>query len=234
MNGKAEEWFLTALQISDSFFPVGAYAVTYGMETFVQQGFMGRNGEPTLTELLEAYLRFQIGPLDLVAMMNSYRISGEGSIKELVKIDRMLYAMKLVEESRETSTGMRRNMIKAISMITSNSLLEDFLRAVEEGETPGNYAVAYGLAAYLLHIPLVPAAQSMLYSFTAGMLGASIRLGVTDHLRAQRILHKMKGVIIEVVEENLERRVEEMDAFSPMIDIAGLIHKRLETRMFIS
>lgn len=227
-----DHWFLSSLQVSDSFFPLGTYAVSFGLETLVQQNLLHNSSD--MVELVKSYLELQIGPLDLVAMSHSYEATDRKDISEFIMIDEILYAMKLVKEFRESSVKMGRNLIQISTRLSSNEFLGSITEHVGKGETHGNYAVIHGAVAHAFGIPLSFAALSMLYSFTVGLLGAAVRLGALDYLEAQSTLQESKPVILTVVQENVRKSLEDMFSFSPMIDIAGLSHQRLETRMFMS
>ncbi len=187
-----------------------------------------------MQELVGNYIKFQVGPSDCVAISNAYKASAEHDLIRVLEVDEKLYAMKLVKEFRECSTKIGRNFLETIVQFSPTRFINDFMMAIVEGRTPGNYAVSFGIASQSFNIPLKNALQAMLYSFTVGMMGAAMRLGITNHTEAQGTIHSLKPTIRRVVGENMDKQVSSMYAFVPMIDIAGMIHQRLENRMFMS
>ena len=93
--------FAKALQISDTFFPVGMFNFSHGLESFVQED-MVKDKDDVVT-LLGDILSHQIAPADCVALANSYRAAEQFDLNTLLLVDEMLYAMKLTIENRECS-----------------------------------------------------------------------------------------------------------------------------------
>lgn len=226
------EWFLTALQMSDSFFPIGAYTMSYGLETFVQDKRLHEGAE--LKELIEDYITFQLGPADCVALANCYKTCLQNDIQTITKIDNTLYAMKMVEEFRKGSTKAGRNLLRVANQFLSGKTLKAYAMKVEEHDAPGNLAVSWGVVTNAAKIPLNNALMMMLYSFSVGILGAAIRLGIIDHVTVQKTLRSLTPTITNTVKESLEKPIESMYVFAPTIDVMGMKHKRLRERMFIS
>jgi urease accessory protein len=93
-NSQAEE--INILQLSDSFFPTGMYTTSSGLEAL----FYSENKTKTpdeLRTLITVYLEHQIGPADCTALGVSYGCIETADINELIKVDRTIYSMKLIE-----------------------------------------------------------------------------------------------------------------------------------------
>ena len=223
--------FLSALQLSDTFFPTGLYTLSHGFEAFVQAGLASK---ANLEALLRDYLEGVLGPADGVALSHAHRALEARDLGRLLEIDRRLGALKLVREAREASRRVGRRVLTTAVTLTPNRLLADYRAAADGGAAPGNAAVVLGAAAAALGIPRRDAVLIELYTFTTSILGAAMRLIRLDHEEAQIILGRLKPLMVRVSEENTDKTLEEMRSFAPLIDIMGMAHERASIRMFIS
>jgi urease accessory protein len=74
----------------------------------------------------------------------------------------------------------------------------------------------------------------MLYSFTASMMGASLRLGMLNHFDGQGIIHELKPLILETVNVNIDKSLIRIWQFAPEIDIIQAKHETASSKMFIT
>lgn len=223
--------FLNALQVSDTFFPTGVYTLSHGLEAFIQAGLVSK-AEVEL--LLRDYLENVLGPADGVALAQAHRVTGERDLGGLMEIDRRLFAMKLVREGRESSRRVGKRILAMAVKLNPDRLLTDYRVAVDAGSCPGNSAVALGAVAATLSIARTEAMLIGLYTFATSFLGAAMRLVRLDHEEAHLILSRLKPLMVRVVQENMNKRLKEMRAFAPLIDIMGMAHERARIRLFIS
>lgn len=225
--------FLTALQLSDSFFPVGTYTFSYGLESFIQEGIVedGRD----LERVVEDYLKNQVGPCDLVGLVNAYSATDEEDIERIKDIDNKLFSLKLPRESRTSSVEQGKKLVENIANVRNLEFLEEYKKEIENNNTPGNYAIALGIITNLNNIHKKEAALMYEYSFTIGLLGPSMRLTrQLDHITIQSILEKTKHTILHVWEQNKEKTEEQMRTFTPNIDIMQMKHEEAKVRIFNS
>jgi urease accessory protein len=225
------EAFLSALQLSDTFFPTGLYTLSYGFEAFVQAGLASK---ANLEALLRDYLEHVLGPSDGVALSHAHSAVEAQDLARLLEIDRRLGALKLVREAREASRRVGRRILATAVTLTPHQLLADYRAAADGAAAPGNAAVALGSVAAALRIPRREALLIELYTFATSLLGAAMRLVRLDHEEAQVILGRMKPLMLRVAEENMDRSASEMRAFAPLIDIMAMGHERASVRLFIS
>ncbi len=223
--------FLSALQLSDTFFPTGLYTLSHGFEAFAQAGLASKEN---LEALLQDYLENVLGPADSVALSQAHRAAEGRDLGRLREIDRHLFAMKLVREAREASRRVGKRILTTAVVLNPDRLLQEYRAAVEAGASPGTSAVVLGAVAATFRIARTDAMLIELYTFTASLLGAAMRLIRLDHEEAQRILTRLKPCMVRVVQENQRRDLQDMRAFAPFIDIMGMEHERARIRLFIS
>lgn len=222
---------LNALQLSDTFFPTGLYTLSHGLEAFVQAGLVSKT---EVEALVRDYLENVLGPADGVALSHAHRATEGRDLGRLIEIDRRLFAMKLIREARESSRRVGKRMLTTALKLSPDSLLKDYWGAVHAGACPGNSAAALGAVAATLGIARRQAMLIELYTFATSILGAAMRLVRLDHEEAQLILAQLRPLMVRVVQENIDKGLQEMRAFAPLIDIMGAVHERARVRLFIS
>ena len=74
----------------------------------------------------------------------------------------------------------------------------------------------------------------MLYSFSASVVSAAIRLGIIQHLDAQKILGNLAEPLNGFVSEKLKEKTTDIWQLTPMTEIHQMYHEHNESRMFIT
>jgi urease accessory protein len=74
----------------------------------------------------------------------------------------------------------------------------------------------------------------LLYGFTVGVVGAALRLGLIQHFEGQKIIHSIKPIISETIQEYSDKSISEMWQFAPQIDIIQMSHEKRNSKMFIT
>ena len=225
--------FVSALQISDTFFPVGMYNFSHSLESFVQMEIV--KDVDDLSLLLNDILIHQIAPADCVALANAYRAAEQSDLNNLLHIDEMLYSMKLSGEIRECSVKTGRCLLSnLLLMVAERPIFNDFHEIVRTGISPGNYAVVLGLGGYLLRMSCPETMMTELYSFCVSFVGAAMRLIKMDHFTAIKTINKLQPLFIEIIQKNINKEYDEMYSCAPLVDIMSIKHERANVRMFLS
>ncbi|HEY4481601.1 MAG TPA: urease accessory UreF family protein [Candidatus Brocadiaceae bacterium] len=225
--------FVRALQISDTFFPVGMFNFSHSLESFVQAE-MVKNVDDVVF-LLNDILSHQIAPADCVALANAYRATEQSDLNTLLLVDEMLYTMKLSSEIREGSVKTGKSLLSnLLLMISERSILLEFNELVRAGVSPGNYAVVLGSGGYLLGIPCPEVMMIELYSFCISFIGAAMRLIKMDHFTAIKIVNGLQPLFIDIIKKYIFRVPDEMYSCAPLVDIMSIRHERETVRMFLS
>ncbi|MFI9599434.1 urease accessory protein UreF [Streptomyces sp. NPDC052043] len=221
--------FLGCLQLADSLFPTGLYTLSYGLESFAAETSV----DPlTLEALLIDHLRHGVAPTDGIALAIAHRAATTDDLEMAERADTRLSAVKLPREQREAATRVGRALLNVSSKLFGNPHLPAYLARVRQGATPGNQAVALGLVLAGLGVPVEHAVATELYTMAAGFGAAAVRLGVTDHLVAQTMLHRVKPLIAEEAAAAPGRDIGEIGGCTPMIDIMAMRHERADVRLF--
>jgi len=227
------EAFLSLLQFSDGLFPAGAYAHSFGLEYYVQTGAVrDRLG---VRSFIEANLEGALGPTDAVAVLLARDLSqSRRDLASILALDETLDAMKPVAELRNASRQIGRQTLRIASHVVGDRLIDEFFQAVESASTPGHHPVAFGMIGGLLRWAPEQTARAFLFSASAALVGAALRLLPLGQLAGQQILWELKPLIGKLAEQARGKNAEEMWSFAPGLEIAGLRHATLDARLFRS
>ncbi|GGN10851.1 urease accessory protein UreF [Halarchaeum nitratireducens] len=221
---------LAAYRFADSFLPVGGNTVSYGLEQFVQSGAVADGDD--LREVLESYLRRQVGPCETVAIRAAHAAADD--LDAVRDVDETVRATTLAAEFRESATKAGRRLLEVEAETGGDPVVAAYEERVASGDAPGNYPVALGLVAARRGIDAGEACLVHAHSFLTDMLGAAQRLLSLGHVTAQRVLDDLAPVAAAVVAANEDRDIERMEAFAPLVDVHAMEHERADRRLFLS
>jgi|GEM_PF-356355 len=236
---------LRLLQITDSLFPIGAYSFSEGLETYAQLYEGGKRGKGEgetesspwsfpLFPFMTTALRKGKGKGDALALKLTLEALNVKNLEEVIELDRLLTAMKPVKAFRESSLRIGTRFLKTLQEIYPDPLLNDLLRAVAQGKMQGHYAIAYGAGCFLLNIEAKEAILAYLSSWAFSMVSAAIRLFALGQVEGQRLIKALHPLILEVTQQVLGSKKEDMAPFTPALDIRGMQHELLYSRLFRS
>jgi urease accessory protein len=219
---------LRMLQISDTAFPTGSFSHSMGLEAFAEAGEL--ESAEDLQFLVGLHLN-SLATSDCVALRASYG----AKIEELSRIDWLLSATKLTRELRAASSSTGKRFLLSVAALGLKDVrLDEFIAGVRAGETPGNLAVGYGVAAPVLGLDLEEVLLAYLYASAASLVAAGQKLIPLGGSAAQRVLFDLQEKIVWAAEKSREVVPEGMYAFSPTIDVRSMLHERQRVRLYIS
>jgi urease accessory protein len=152
----------------------------------------------------------------------------------VVDLDRRLDAMKCVPEFSAASRQMGRQTARVAAAIDPDAFVRDVAAAVEAGAMPGHHAVVFGAAIGRTGVAAGEAAAAFLYSVSASLVGAALRLLSLGQLDGQRVLAGLRPLIARLAVRAAASEPDDMWSFVPGLEIAGIRHARLTTRLFRS
>jgi urease accessory protein len=223
---------LSLLHFGDTAFPTGGYAHSFGLERYCQAGIVTDGGG--VERFLLAQIEGSAGPCDATAAVGVRRAFIAGDLGECRLLDETLEAMKPARELREGSRQMGRQTLRVAAELTGDGRLARYRDEVDDGHAPGHHATAFGMVAGVLDWGADETAIAFLYSTTALLVGAALRLLPLGQTEGQRVLWRMHPVIERVAREAARREPGEMSAFTPGLDVQSMLHERLESRLFRS
>jgi urease accessory protein len=234
MAGEVSEGgrLLRLLQLTDSGFPTGAYAFSHGLEGLVSQGFV--QGEREVEEFIVVQLREGFGGIECPAMAHAWRAAREADLVELLEIDALVDALKPVPVFHSGSVRTGRRLLESAGGLLVHQLLQVYRDAVRTSATPGHHAVVFGVVMAAAGQDLQTTSLALGAGFVNGLAAAAVRLGVIGQVAAQRTVASLHDAIDDAAKGGCEMALEDMGAYLPMIDVAGLRHPTLSGRVFAS
>lgn len=226
------EQLLAVLQMADGLFPSGAFAHSFGLETYVQAGLVA--DRPGVEAFLRALLEGATGPNDAAAVAITARLAAAGDVDGCLELDGRLDAMKFVPELRAASLQMGRQTLRAASAISAHPLVARLAHAVEAGATPGHHAVAFGSALGCRGVADETAACAYLHSTATTIVNAALRLLPLGQLDGQRILASTHPLVARLAADAARASADDLWSFAPGLEIASLRHAELPARLFRS
>jgi urease accessory protein len=224
--------FLSLLQFADGLFPAGAYAHSFGLEYLIQSGEI--SDEAGVETFLHVYLASAVAPTDAVAMLCTSRAVKADDLAECLALDEKLDAMKTSSELREASRQMGRQTLRVATNIQRHALLTSFSEAVKTDVTPGHHSVIFGMIGGVMAWPSKEMAGAYLYSTSAALVGAALRLMPLGQLAGQRIIWNVQPLIAQLAEELQDKTESDIWSFAPALEIASMRHAMLDARLFRS
>lgn len=223
---------LSLFQLTDSFFPSGAFAHSWGLETFVCNGLVGDVG--SLEDFLSACLRGQVARSEALVVKLAFEAALRSDLSACVRLDKRLYAMKTARECREGGRQIGRQVLRVVNTLRQGAVLGEFARIVEAGKAWGNHATVFGLVCHAMGISRQEAVQAFLYQTACGIVSAGVRLVPLGHMDGQRALEWTKPVMVEIAEEIGPLGEDAISTFAPGVEIRAMQHQFLYTRLFRS
>jgi urease accessory protein len=128
----------------------------------------------------------------------------------------------------------RQTLRVANHLLGCHRLLVDFGEAVGKGATPGHHPVVFGIMGGVMVWPPEEMAGAYLYSTSAALVGAALRLMPLGQLAGQRILWNLRPLIARLAAEVQGQTEADLWAFAPALEIAAMRHASLDARLFRS
>ena len=222
------------MQLSDSFFPSGMFSMSGGLESLVNDKKI-TNSDDVQNFIMEQ-IEFQIFPCDCSVLAIALSGVKNNDLNAIVDVDKKYHSMKLPKEIRNSTTRSGKQVLNSIiHMVGSNSgFLDEYNKKIKSNETPGTYPVILAIGAVCFNIPLESITRMLLYSFSSSVVSAGIRLGLIQHLDAQKILNQLAEPINKMIMENNEQSIQNIWQLSPLTEIYQMNHEHSEGRMFIT
>jgi urease accessory protein len=216
---------LPLYQAFDALFPIGAYTLSGGMETYTQMGIVRDKGT------LNAFLKAQVyilpfGDLGLAAN------AAQGV--DFVFLDHLCAAMKQPYEIRTGSAKMCSRFLKIQSELAEYPALSAYRAAILQGHCDGHYPVAMGLFIRDTGAPVGAAMELYGYSILSLMVNHAVKLIPLGQSDGQSALFEAMRLIPEAVNKALSASIEDLGVSGAGFDLRAMQHETLKGRLYSS
>lgn len=225
-------WLFGLLQASDTFYPTGAYAHSFGLEGLVEEGVV-RDRE-TLRRFLLLSVLPTLRSVELPLAAHAWRAFAAEDWAAVGALCELASALRAPREARAASEAIGRQRAELAAGLHDSSLAREFLRLAREQGWPHCSAISAALEARVHGAPLEAALAAVAYAAVAGVISAAMKLLRLGQNGAQGLLTEALALCPPSVADAAAAPLSEIGWFNPWLDVAAARHERAAARLFIS
>jgi urease accessory protein len=230
---------LRLLQLADSALAIGSASHSLSLETL----FLF---EHVTVEQLETFLRdylVEAGRLESAFCRAAHHIGVAAAPMDQFpqrdtwrSLNQSLGARKPARETRAGSAALGRRLLKLAMELHECRIFREVLSTVRQEGFEVHHCTAFGLICGVFGLDEESSVQAYLHQSLAGLISASQRLAPLGQTDASKILWRLKPFIVETSGTSREIALDcdDADSFTPILELASMVHPYLETRLFIS
>lgn len=220
---------LYMLQICDSLFPIGAFTLSNGLETFVQRGLI--DSAEQLGQYLTDYLA--VAPYQELGVM-ALAMRSAADEAAWMALDRLYTALRAPMEVRQGSAKLCMRLLKAAGQIAPLPVLEAYYARIRQGDCTGQHPIAVGLFAAGHGMDTQEALTIYGYSLLSAMTTHAAKCVPLRQLEAQRVLRDHLPALLQAVQDAQKVTQEDLGVSGAAFDILAMQHETLYTRLYMS
>lgn len=226
------EALIQLMQSVDAFFPVGAFTLSNGIESYVLEEKI-RTAEDLKEYLLDFLKVFPYQDLGLAHLAFSHGME----INYLCKLDQLAGAMKASSEVRNGSIKMGLRFLKArTAMNDCEGNLQWYMKLVKGKTLEGFHPIAIGIyGAFVFEEKNEEQFLSMYgYSVLSAIVNNTVKLVPLSQMAGQQVLFEVLPMLAATVKRSMTITADELGLCGPAMEIACMRHERLYSRQFMS
>lgn len=223
---------LSLLQLADPSLPIGSYAHSAGLETYVQRGWV--HDAATAREFVAQMLSQSLHYTDAYLVSFAHDAARGNDWPCIAGLDRECHAIKLPMELRQASTKLGVRLLKNFAPLCMHPLADKYLAAIRQQTATGHYCVAFGLLAHILGISRQDALTGFYYNAAAGLVTNSVKLVPLGQQQGQELLFSLQPLVQALVADALKPDAALLGLCCPGFDIRAMQHERLYSRLYMS
>jgi urease accessory protein len=223
---------LSLLQLSDPALPVGGYAHSAGLETYVQKGIV--NNRVTAKEFVTEMLARNILFTDAAFLSLAYDAAFALDLEAILKLDEECSAVKLPGEIRMASQKLGIRLMKLFQPVCNSAPADGYRNAIANKTATGHYCIVFGLYAHALGIKKTDALTGFYYNAAAGMVTNCVKLVPLGQQDGQEMLFSLQPLIEALVQQSLSPSRDLLGLCSPGFDTRCMQHEQLYSRLYMS
>ena len=223
---------LNLLQLSDPTLPIGGYAHSGGLETYVQSGIV--HSRDSACDYIRHMLTENIRYGDAAFASLGYDAVCQNDIEECISLDTQCTALKLPRETREASLKLGNRLLKVFQPVLQNPVLDQYVKAIRGKAASGHYCLAFGMCAASMGIPKEDTLTGFYYNASVGMVTNSVKMIPLGQQQGQELLFSLQPLIAELVESTMNPDRDLLGLCCTGFDIRCMQHETLYSRLYMS
>lgn len=227
-----ENNLLALLQLTDPTLPIGGYAHSSGLETYVQQGIV--KDLHFAREFVTAMLTYNLQYTDAAFVSFAYDAAAENHWERIKQLDEECTAVKLPSEIRQSSQKLGMRLLKIFAPLLTDMSIRKYTDAVYSGEIAGHYSIAFGLCANALKILKPATLTGFYYNATSSMITNCVKLIPLGQQDGQELLFSLHPLIQQLALNSLQPDPAMVGLCCPGFDMRCMQHELLYSRLYMS
>jgi urease accessory protein len=240
------------LQVNDALFPLGAFAHSFGLETYVQKGLVhdGISAQRWLVSYLQSSVRF--GSLLSAALAYEHAVAQD--LNALAELEERCRASSTAREAREANGRLGSRFVKtALPLLPQPGIFAQYARQQQQRHQQQrqrqqqklrhqqhqqvsytSHAVAYAVFCCAAGIPKAEALAHFLYAQTSALVTTCVKSIPLSQTEGQALLVACHPVFEELLETVGGLGEEWLFCSCPGLELRSMQHERLYSRLYIS
>jgi urease accessory protein len=156
--------------------------------------------------------------------------------RQWLALNGRLSAIKTARESRVAGATLGRRFLQLVQNLEDVPLLHLAIQSAKVHGVDTHYSAAFGLVGGILEAGETVTTLAYLQQSLAGLVSACQRLMPLGQSQASRLVWQLKPMLLTIASrsEEVATEREEVAICTPLVDIGGMRHPFLATRLFIS
>ena len=223
---------INLLHLTDHTLPIGGFAHSAGLETYVQQGLV--NDTVTAKLFVQQMLTQNLRYTDAAIVSLTFNAAKDNDFKKILLLDDECTAVKLPAEIRNASNKLGLRLMKIFMAFNKNILLGKYAEAIKSQKAVGHYCIAFALFAASFKISKKDALYGFYYNAAVGFVTNAVKLVPLSQQSGQEILFSLHEVINQLVKKSLVPDEHLIGLCCTGFDIKSMQHERLYSRLYMS
>lgn len=225
-------WLLGLLQASDTLYPTGSYAHSFGLEGMIAAGVV--HDRPTLRVFLLNSVLPSLRNVELPLAVQAWQAFGLRDWPALGELCFLASALRAPRELRSAAEAIGRQRAELLAHVHAAELAREFLERGEAGGWPHCTVISAALEARVHGAPLASVLAAVCYAALAGVIAAATKLLRLGQNAAQGLLTESLALCPALAAPASALPLAEIGWFNPWLDVASARHEIAPARLFIS
>lgn len=218
-------------QVTDTLFPIGAYAHSYGLETYISRNII--TSSQHAEQYIKSYIHNNMCYSDLLSIRFAYEYAVAKRISDIINLEQIATVSKVSEEIRQANIKLGSRFIKIIRSLDLQ-LDSLFMEYADNKEVIHTYSVAYGVFCACSGISLQDALQRFAFMQASSFVTNCVKIIPLSQTSGQQILYRLIEEIDIAIETAMTLTENDLFISCHGSDIRSMQHEVLYSRIFMS